>query len=185
MSTDDRTGAAPSPTGPLSTIDYTERIPNNVNLAERPAAAARAGGLAAEVPRLVEDARARRCRPRTSTCARRSPSAATAGRTSTTCRWRSTAGASSSPSRTPTARVSFGKHKGEPVWQEVPGEHRADLMRLIVVQGDTEPASVEQQRDPRQHRAEPLRPAQPVPGQRRGGPAPLGDGLPAARLLRP
>ncbi len=28
----------------------------------------------------------------------------------------------------------------------MPGEHRADLMRLIVVQGDTEPASVEQQR---------------------------------------
>ena len=35
---------------------------------------------------------------------------------------------------------------GEPVWQEVPGEYRADLRRLIVVQGDTEPASVEQQR---------------------------------------
>jgi len=34
----------------------------------------------------------------------------------------------------------------KPVWQEVPGEHRADLLRLIVVQGDTEPASVEQQR---------------------------------------
>src|SRR5690606_3593922 len=29
----ERTGAAPAPTGPLSTIDYTERIPNNVNLA--------------------------------------------------------------------------------------------------------------------------------------------------------
>ena len=36
--------------------------------------------------------------------------------------------------------------KGEPVWQEVPGEFRTDLRRLIVVQGDTEPASVEQQR---------------------------------------
>ena len=46
----------------------------------------------------------------------------------------------------PDREVSFGKHKGEPAWQEVPGEHRADLMRLIVVQGDTEPASVEQQR---------------------------------------
>jgi len=28
----------------------------------------------------------------------------------------------------------------------VPGEYRADLQRLLVVQGDTEPASVEQQR---------------------------------------
>lgn len=42
--------------------------------------------------------------------------------------------------------VAFGQHKGEPVWQQVPGEYRADLQRLIVVQGDTEPASVEQQR---------------------------------------
>jgi benzoyl-CoA 2,3-dioxygenase component B len=42
--------------------------------------------------------------------------------------------------------VSFGEHLGDPVWQEVPGEYRADLRRLVVVQGDTEPASVEQQR---------------------------------------
>ena len=42
--------------------------------------------------------------------------------------------------------ISFGKHKGEPAWQEVPGEYRSLLRRLIVVQGDTEPASVEQQR---------------------------------------
>ncbi|MEM8746658.1 MAG: benzoyl-CoA 2,3-epoxidase subunit BoxB, partial [Actinomycetota bacterium] len=43
-------------------------------------------------------------------------------------------------------KIAFGDHKGEDVWQEVPGEYRADLRRLIVVQGDTEPASVEQQR---------------------------------------
>jgi benzoyl-CoA 2,3-epoxidase subunit B len=42
--------------------------------------------------------------------------------------------------------VGFGANKGQPVWQDVPGEHRAALRRLIVVQGDTEPASVEQQR---------------------------------------
>lgn len=42
--------------------------------------------------------------------------------------------------------IPFGKHKGEPAWQEVPGEYRALLRRLIVIQGDTEPASVEQQR---------------------------------------
>ncbi len=42
--------------------------------------------------------------------------------------------------------IPFGAHKGEPVWQEVPGEHRAMLRRLLVIQGDTEPASVEQQR---------------------------------------
>jgi benzoyl-CoA 2,3-dioxygenase component B len=43
-------------------------------------------------------------------------------------------------------RVNFGAHKGEKAWQEVPGEYRAMLRRLIVIQGDTEPASVEQQR---------------------------------------
>ncbi len=42
--------------------------------------------------------------------------------------------------------IGFGAHKGEPVWQEVPGEYRSMLRRLIVIQGDTEPASVEQQR---------------------------------------
>ncbi len=42
--------------------------------------------------------------------------------------------------------VNFGMHKGDLAWQEVPGEYRTDLRRLIVVQGDTEPASVEQQR---------------------------------------
>ena len=44
-------------------------------------------------------------------------------------------------------RIGFGQHKGEPVWDKVPGEYRADLQRLIVIQGDTEPASVEQQRN--------------------------------------
>ena len=42
--------------------------------------------------------------------------------------------------------IPCGKHRGEPAWQEVPGEYRSLLKRLIVVQGDTEPASVEQQR---------------------------------------
>src|ERR1700690_1379654 len=44
-------------------------------------------------------------------------------------------------------RIAFGAHKGEPAWQKVPGEYRAELQRLIVIQGDTEPASVEQQRN--------------------------------------
>ncbi|HEY2699760.1 MAG TPA: benzoyl-CoA 2,3-epoxidase subunit BoxB [Pseudonocardiaceae bacterium] len=44
-------------------------------------------------------------------------------------------------------QIAFGAHKGEPVWQKVPGEYRAELQRLIVIQGDTEPASVEQQRN--------------------------------------
>jgi benzoyl-CoA 2,3-dioxygenase component B len=46
----------------------------------------------------------------------------------------------------PGRTIGFGDHKGEPVWQDVPGEYRANLRRIIVTQGDTEPASVEQQR---------------------------------------
>ncbi len=42
--------------------------------------------------------------------------------------------------------IGFGAHKGEAAWQDVPGEYRAMLRRLLVIQGDTEPASVEQQR---------------------------------------
>ena len=43
-------------------------------------------------------------------------------------------------------KIHFGDNMGRPVWNEVPGEFRGMLRRLIVTQGDTEPASVEQQR---------------------------------------
>jgi benzoyl-CoA 2,3-dioxygenase component B len=43
-------------------------------------------------------------------------------------------------------RIHYGDHCGQPAWQEVPGEYRSPLRRIIVTQGDTEPASVEQQR---------------------------------------
>lgn len=42
--------------------------------------------------------------------------------------------------------IPCGEHLGEPAWQEIPGEYRSMLRRMIVIQGDTEPASVEQQR---------------------------------------
>ncbi len=42
--------------------------------------------------------------------------------------------------------IGFGVDKGKPVWSQVPGELRHPLRRIIVTQGDTEPASVEQQR---------------------------------------
>ena len=42
-------------------------------------------------------------------------------------------------------KIGFGDAMGQPVWQQVPGEYRSTLRRLIVTQGDTEPASVEQQ----------------------------------------
>ena len=46
----------------------------------------------------------------------------------------------------PDRRIGFGDSMGQPVWQQIPGEYRSTLRRLIVTQGDTEPASVEQQR---------------------------------------
>ncbi|WP_395673412.1 benzoyl-CoA 2,3-epoxidase subunit BoxB [Phenylobacterium sp.] len=48
--------------------------------------------------------------------------------------------------RDPNRTIGFGDEFGKPQWQQVPGEHRSTLRRLIVTQGDTEPASVEQQR---------------------------------------
>ncbi len=51
-----------------------------------------------------------------------------------------------------------------------PGRHRAGLRRAAAAS--------------RQDRALPLRHAQPVPGQRRGGPASVGDGLSAAQIFR-
>ncbi|MCA1602602.1 MAG: benzoyl-CoA 2,3-epoxidase subunit BoxB [Acidobacteria bacterium] len=47
----------------------------------------------------------------------------------------------------PDATIGFGDNYGQPAYQEVPGEFRNSLRRIIVTQGDTEPASVEQQRE--------------------------------------
>jgi benzoyl-CoA 2,3-epoxidase subunit B len=43
-------------------------------------------------------------------------------------------------------KIGFGDQAGSAVWNEVPGELRNILRRIIVTQADTEPASVEQQR---------------------------------------
>ena len=47
----------------------------------------------------------------------------------------------------PDAKIGFGDNYGQAAYQEVPGEFRNSLRRIIVTQGDTEPASVEQQRE--------------------------------------
>jgi benzoyl-CoA 2,3-epoxidase subunit B len=142
---DARTGKAPTPTGPLSTIDYAERIPNNVNLAgDRRLQRALEGWQ----PKFLDWWRT--LGPSIPTKDVYLRTAVAVGRDGWAhfdhvpmeeYRWGIFL-AEQDPDRT----VAFGKHKGAPAWQEVPGEHRADLMRLIVIQGDTEPASVEQQR---------------------------------------
>jgi benzoyl-CoA oxygenase B subunit len=81
-------------------------------------------------------------------------------------------------------RIGFGDFLGKEVWQEVPGEFRNQLRRLVVTQGDTEPASVEQQRwlGQRCPSLYDLRNLFQV-NVEEGRPS-LGDGLPAALVLR-
>src|SRR4029078_9432298 len=47
----------------------------------------------------------------------------------------------------PDAKIGFGDNLGQPAYQEVPGEFRNALRHIIVTHGDTEHASVEQQRE--------------------------------------
>ena len=63
----------------------------------------------------------------------------------------------------PDRKIGFGDNLGQPVWPQVPGEHRNTLRRLIVTQGDTEPASVEQQRMLGHSSHEHVRPQKPLP----------------------
>ena len=145
MSTDARTGPAPRPTGPLSTIDYSERIPNNVDLAsDRRLQRALEGWQ----PKFLQWWK--QLGPALPTKDVYLRTAIAVGRDGWAhfdyvpmqeYRW-----GIFLAERDPERKVAFGKHRGDPAWQELPGEHRADLMRLIIVQGDTEPASVEQQR---------------------------------------
>ena len=139
------TGAAPAPDGPVSVIDYSERIPNNVGLATdkklqraleswQPKFLDWWASLGPSVP--TKDVYLR-----TAIAVGRDGWANFARVPMEQYRW----GIFLSE-RNPGRQVGFGQHLGEDAWQEVPGEYRSDLRRLLVVQGDTEPASVEQQR---------------------------------------
>jgi benzoyl-CoA 2,3-epoxidase subunit B len=138
-------GAAPSPTGPMSPVDYSQRIPNNVDLAtDRRLQRALEGWQ----PKFLDWWR--ELGPSLPTQDVYLRTAIAVGRDGWAhfdyvpmeeYRW-----GIFLAERDPERRIAFGKHKGELAWQTVPGEYRADLMRLITIQGDTEPASVEQQR---------------------------------------
>ncbi|MGH3316462.1 MAG: benzoyl-CoA 2,3-epoxidase subunit BoxB [Nocardioidaceae bacterium] len=145
MTTTDRLGAAPEPTGPLSKIDYSERIPNNVDLAEdrrlqralerwQPKFIDWWKNLGPQVP-------TKEVYLRTAVAIDRDGWAVYDFVPMEEYRWGIFL-AETDPDRD----ITFGQHKGQKAWQEVPGEYRAELQRLIVIQGDTEPASVEQQR---------------------------------------
>ena len=143
--TSTQTGDAPEPTGPLSPIDYTQQIPNNVDLAsDRRLQRA----LESWQPKFIEwwktlgpAVPTQDVYLRTATAVGRDGWAHFDRVPMEQYRW-----GIFLAERNPERVVSFGKHKGELAWQTVPGEYRAELQRLIVIQGDTEPASVEQQR---------------------------------------
>ena len=140
-----QTGTAPAPTGPTSAIDYAQKIPNNVDLAtDRRLQRA----LESWQPKFIDWWK--QLGPAVPTQDVYLRTAIAVGRDGwahydhvpmAEYRW-----GIFLAERDPERRVAFGKHKGELAWQTVPGEYRADLLRLITVQGDTEPASVEQQR---------------------------------------
>ena len=140
-----QTGEAPEPTGPLSPIDYTQQIPNNVDLAsDRRLQRA----LESWQPKFIDwwknlgpAVPTQDVYLRTATAVGRDGWAHFDRVPMEEYRW-----GIFLAERDPERVVSFGKHKGELAWQTVPGEYRAELQRLIVIQGDTEPASVEQQR---------------------------------------
>jgi benzoyl-CoA 2,3-epoxidase subunit B len=139
------TGPAPRPDGPVSVIDYSERIPNNVGLATdrrlqraleswQPAFLDWWAALGPALP-------TRDVYLRTAVAIGRDGWASWARVPMEQYRWGIFLSERDEP-----RQIGFGQHKGEPAWTEVPGEYRSELRRLIVVQGDTEPASVEQQR---------------------------------------
>ena len=130
----------------MSSIDYSERIPNNVDLAsDRRLQRA----LEKWQPAFLDwwremgpvDSAAREVYLRAAVSVDREGWANFGYTKMPDYRW-GVFLADAEPGRT----IAFGDHKGEPVWQRVPGDYRAALRRLIVIQGDTEPASVEQQR---------------------------------------
>src|SRR4051795_3894692 len=139
-SVDDRTGAAPLPAGPLSKIDYSERIPNNVNLAEDRRLQRALEGWQ---PKFLDWWRT--LGPALPTKDVYLRTAIAVGRDGWAhfdhvpmedYRWGIFL-AEQDPDRV----VGFGKHRGEPVWQQVPGGHRADPLRPVVVPGARAPAA--------------------------------------------
>ncbi len=128
------------------TIDYTERIPNNVGLADNRRLQR---ALEAWQPQFLDwwremgpvDSLSREVYLRTAISVETDGWAVFDYVRMADYRW----GIFLDPA-SPDRQVNFGAHKGEPVWQEVPGEYRSVLRRLVVTQGVTEPASVEQQK---------------------------------------
>ena len=81
--------------------------------------------------------------------------------------------------------IGFGDSMGSRSWQQVPGEFRSTAAPPHRHAGRHRAGLGRAAAPARPHLPFALRSAQPVPDQRRGRPPPVGDGVPAARLLRP
>jgi len=130
----------------MSSIDYNERIPNNVNLAEDRALKRALEHWQPNYLKWWRDMGPEGSQDfdvylRTATSVDREGWAQFGYVKMPDYRW----GIFLNPADA-NRKIHFGDHKGEDAWQSVPGEYRANLRRIIVTQGDTEPASVEQQR---------------------------------------
>ena len=163
------------------------RSPTTSTSQRGPHAAARARAVAAELPGVVAAtwARTAASETSTSTCAPRSALTpqgwAQFGHVKMPdYRWGIFLNAGregpQDPLRRPQGRGRLAGHSWRVPRQPAPhhrhaGRHRAGLGRAAAPPGPD--------------RAEPVRPAQPVPGERGGGPPPVGHGLPAAQVLRP
>ena len=169
----------------IMNVDYSTKIPNNVNLSRGSPGAQGAGGLASRLYRLVERHGAGRLPAVAGLSAHR-----LFGRSARLGQVRlcqdaglslgHPAGAAGREPRHPVRRAlwraglagSAGRtsRHAAPADRD-PGRHRAGFGRAAAPS--------------RQDRALALRSAQPVPGQCRGRPPSLGDGLSAAEIFRP
>src|SRR5690606_12270927 len=138
-------GASPE-VGPLAGIDYSERIPNNADLSsdkrlQRALEKWQPAFLDWRKDMGTEGWQAQHVSPRTAVCVDKGGWAHFDYVKMPDYRW-----GIFLEEADPDRRIGFGDHAGLPAWQEVPGEYRNMLQRIIVTQADTEPASVEQQR---------------------------------------
>ena len=168
----------------MTIVDLDTKIPNNVGLSDDLRLQRGTRGLVCPST-STGGARSARSTTRATTCscARRSQWARRAGRTSTTCGCPSIGGASSSPTPNPTVaslrrpqgRAGMARGAGRARGELPPPPRRARRHGAGVGRAAAAPLP---------DRAEPLRHAQPLPGERGGRPSPVGDGVPPAPLLR-
>jgi len=132
--------------GVTVSIDYSEKIPNNVDLPATGSCSARWSPGSPTFLNWWKTMGPALPHRGTSTCAPRSTSAGRAGHTSGTWPWRKYRWGVFLAERNRDRKIAFGEQKGERSGSRCRASTAPTCKRLIVNPGDTEPASVEQQR---------------------------------------